>query len=220
MLRFSAITQVPPSVPTPPSCRPLKRCFIGFPPAVFPGGLPWLRLPIFAQFFKNSAPGHGRGRDHGRGRSRDHSRGLLCCAFTYRWGCGCGNATDRAQYCFIVGRPARSFSATELGVVANTFFRRLSGPYCRELFLMLRNCRRVVHVPRRRRTSASARPQRQRSYEPILVDYGNSDLRLLDTHALLKPGALKVVATELKNNKIDVRHAYVTSSSRGETPPG
>ena len=31
-----------------------------------------------------------------------------------------------------------------------------------------------------------------------------------------KPGALKVVATELKNNKIDVRHVYVTSSSRGE----
>ena len=30
-----------------------------------------------------------------------------------------------------------------------------------------------------------------------------------------KPGALKVVATELKNNKIDVRHVYVTSSSRG-----
>ena len=30
-----------------------------------------------------------------------------------------------------------------------------------------------------------------------------------------KPGALKVVATELKNNKIDVRHVYVTSPSGG-----
>ncbi|MFA5142931.1 MAG: hypothetical protein WC522_02015 [Candidatus Omnitrophota bacterium] len=30
-----------------------------------------------------------------------------------------------------------------------------------------------------------------------------------------KPGALKVVAMELKNNKIDVKHVYVTSSSQG-----
>ena len=30
-----------------------------------------------------------------------------------------------------------------------------------------------------------------------------------------KPGALKLVATELKNAKIDVKHVYVTSSSCG-----
>jgi len=32
-----------------------------------------------------------------------------------------------------------------------------------------------------------------------------------------KPGALKVVATELKKGKIDVKYVYVTSSSSGDT---
>ncbi|MDD5135733.1 MAG: hypothetical protein PHX20_07275 [Candidatus Omnitrophica bacterium] len=32
-----------------------------------------------------------------------------------------------------------------------------------------------------------------------------------------KPGALKVVAMELKNNKIDVRHVYITSPSTGDS---
>ncbi|MFA6321322.1 MAG: hypothetical protein WCY36_05635 [Candidatus Omnitrophota bacterium] len=32
-----------------------------------------------------------------------------------------------------------------------------------------------------------------------------------------KPGALKVVATELKNNKIDIKYVYITSPYRGES---
>lgn len=32
-----------------------------------------------------------------------------------------------------------------------------------------------------------------------------------------KPGAMKVVGTELKNNKIDIRHVYITSSSCGDS---
>jgi len=32
-----------------------------------------------------------------------------------------------------------------------------------------------------------------------------------------KPGALKVVATELKNNRIDVKYVYVTSSSSSDS---
>ena len=32
-----------------------------------------------------------------------------------------------------------------------------------------------------------------------------------------KPGALKVVAAELKNNKIDVKYVYITSSSCGDS---
>lgn len=39
--------------------------------------------------------------------------------------------------------------------------------------------------------------------EVVVVDISN------------KPGALKVVATELKNNKIDIEHVYVTSCSCG-----
>ena len=31
------------------------------------------------------------------------------------------------------------------------------------------------------------------------------------------PGALKVVATELKNNKIDIKYVYITSPYRGES---
>ena len=81
-------------------------------------------------------------------------------------------------------------------VARDTFFRRLSGPYCRELFLrrpiqgfvanwpsdLLRlpaDC--SIHAAAE---LALARPN-EHSYEPILVDYGDGDLRLLDTHALL-----------------------------------
>jgi hypothetical protein len=32
-----------------------------------------------------------------------------------------------------------------------------------------------------------------------------------------KPGALKVVATELKNSKIDIKYVYITSPYRGES---
>ncbi len=31
------------------------------------------------------------------------------------------------------------------------------------------------------------------------------------------PGAMKVVGTELKNNKIDIKHVYITSSARGDS---
>ena len=41
--------------------------------------------------------------------------------------------------------------------------------------------------------------------EVVVVELGNS------------PGSLKVVATELKNNKIDVKHVYITSPYRGES---
>ena len=84
-----------------------------------------------------------------------------------------------------------------LGIVArDTFFRRLSGPYCRELFLrkpisdfltvwpvelleLPSDC--SIHTAAE---LALARPNGH-SYEPILVDYGKGDYRLLDTHALL-----------------------------------
>ena len=32
-----------------------------------------------------------------------------------------------------------------------------------------------------------------------------------------KPGSLKVVATELKNSKIDIKHVYITTPYRGES---
>ena len=83
------------------------------------------------------------------------------------------------------------------GVVArDTFFRRLSGPYCRELFLrkpienFLTNWPiDLLQLPSSCSIHAAAelalaRPN-EHSYEPILVDYGHGDLRLLDTHALL-----------------------------------
>ena len=83
------------------------------------------------------------------------------------------------------------------GVVArDTFFRRLSGPYCRELFLrkpienFLTNWPiDLLQLPSSCSIHAAAelalaRPH-ERSYEPILVDYGTGELRLLDTHALL-----------------------------------
>ena len=41
--------------------------------------------------------------------------------------------------------------------------------------------------------------------EVIVVELGNS------------PGSLKVVATELKNSKIDIKHVYITSPYRGES---
>ena len=44
-----------------------------------------------------------------------------------------------------------------------------------------------------------------RETEVVVVELGNT------------PGALKVVATELKNNRIDVKHVYVTSSSRADS---
>lgn len=99
------------------------------------------------------------------------------------------------------------------GVVArDTFFRRLSGPYCRELFLrkpienFLTNWPiELLQLPSSCSIHAAAelalaRPH-ERSYEPILVDYGNQDLRLLDTHALLiaqsqLPALSKVIADQ------------------------
>ena len=41
--------------------------------------------------------------------------------------------------------------------------------------------------------------------EVVVVELGNS------------PGSLKVVATELKNNKIDIKHVYITSPYHGES---
>ena len=83
------------------------------------------------------------------------------------------------------------------GVVArDTFFRRLIGPYCRELFLKkpIKNFLTnwpldLLQLPSSCSIHAAAelalaRPH-ECSYEPILVDYGQGDLRLLDTHALL-----------------------------------
>jgi signal transduction histidine kinase len=84
-----------------------------------------------------------------------------------------------------------------LGVVArDTFFRRLSGPYCRELFLrkpikeFLNNWPiELLRLPAECSIHAAAElalaRTNEHSYEPILVDHGGNDLRLLDTHALL-----------------------------------
>ena len=84
-----------------------------------------------------------------------------------------------------------------LGIIArDTFFRRLSGPYCRELFLRkpIRDFLAawpidVLELPsgcsiHTAAELALARPNGY-SYEPILVDYGKGEYRLLDTHALL-----------------------------------
>ncbi|MEI8375569.1 MAG: ATP-binding protein [Planctomycetota bacterium] len=84
-----------------------------------------------------------------------------------------------------------------LAIVArDTFFRRLSGPYCRELFLRKSIQNFITNWPihllqlpsscsiHAAAELALARPD-EYSYDPILVDYGNGDLRLLDTHALL-----------------------------------
>jgi signal transduction histidine kinase len=84
-----------------------------------------------------------------------------------------------------------------VGVISReTFFRRLSGPYCRDLFLrkpvrhlldiwqssMMRlpaDC--TIH---RATELVLARPAGQ-TYEPIIVDFGDNGLRLLDAHTLL-----------------------------------
>ncbi len=83
------------------------------------------------------------------------------------------------------------------GIVArDTFFRRLSGPYCRELFLKkpIRNFLTIwpidlLQLPSDCSIHAAAElalaRSNEHSYEPILVDYGHGDLRVLDTHALL-----------------------------------
>ena len=86
---------------------------------------------------------------------------------------------------------------TVLGIVArDTFFQRLSGPYCRELFLrkpireFLANWpMEFLQLPSSCSIHAAAELALGRSnehaYEPIVVDHGNDDLRLLDVHALL-----------------------------------
>jgi len=81
-------------------------------------------------------------------------------------------------------------------VARDTFFRRLSGPYCRELFLKkpIQNFLSnwpidLLQLPSGCSIHAAAELALARvdehSYDPILVDYGNGDFRLLDTHALL-----------------------------------
>ena len=84
-----------------------------------------------------------------------------------------------------------------VGVISReTFFRRLSGPYCRELFL--RKPVRylldiwqssVMRLPadctiHRATELVLARPAGE-TYEPIVVDFGRNGLRLLDAHTLL-----------------------------------
>jgi signal transduction histidine kinase len=84
-----------------------------------------------------------------------------------------------------------------LGVVSrDMFFRRLSGPYARELFLRkpIKDfceiwCTDVLRLDagctiHRAADAALSRPH-ELAYEPILVDYGDGELRLLDVYALL-----------------------------------
>jgi signal transduction histidine kinase len=84
-----------------------------------------------------------------------------------------------------------------LGVISReTFFRRLSGPYCRDLFLR-KPVRQLLDIWQssfirlpadctihRATELVLARPPGQ-TYEPIVVDFGEQGLRLLDAHTLL-----------------------------------
>ncbi len=84
-----------------------------------------------------------------------------------------------------------------VGVISReTFFRRLSGPYCRDLFLRkpVRHLldiwqSSVMRLPagctiHRATELVLARPGGE-TYEPIVVDFGETGLRLLDAHTLL-----------------------------------
>ncbi len=84
-----------------------------------------------------------------------------------------------------------------VGVISReTFFRRLSGPYCRDLFLHkpVRHLldiwqASVMRLPadctiHRATELVLARPAGE-TYEPIVVDFGEKGLRLLDAHTLL-----------------------------------
>ena len=130
-----------------------------------------------------------------------HASSTLADLAAVAWIVDAATTTDRVKAEFdrrpdlpgLIVRAAGQF----FGIVArDTFFRRLSGPFCRELFL-----RKPISdflaiwptEPLRLPSSCSihtaaelalARPN-EHSYEPILVDHGEGDLRLLDTHALL-----------------------------------
>ncbi len=111
------------------------------------------------------------------------------------------------------------------GIVArDTFFRRLSGPYCRELFLrkpikdFLTNWPiDLLAIPsgdsiHSAAELALARPN-EHSYEPILVDYGNGDLRLLDTHTLLIAQSQLLALSKIIADQRDAAEAANRSKS-------
>ena len=141
-------------------------------------------------------------KHHERGESRNDSRNsTLADLPAVAWVVDAATPTDlvKAEFDRRPDLPGMIVLAEGklLGIVArDTFFRRLSGPYCRELFLR-KPIQRLSHDLAGRPFAtavecsihaaaelALARPN-EHSYEPILVDYGNGDLRLLDTHALL-----------------------------------
>jgi len=112
-----------------------------------------------------------------------------------------------------------------LGIVArDTFFRRLSGPYCRELFLKrsIENFLTIwpsdlLQLPAACSIHAAAeialaRPN-EHSYEPILVDFGDGDLRLLDTRALLLAQSQLLALSKAIAEQRDVAEAANRSKS-------
>jgi signal transduction histidine kinase len=111
------------------------------------------------------------------------------------------------------------------GVVArDTFFRRLSGPYCRELFLrkpiedFLSNWPiDLLQLPADCSIHAAAEfalaRENEHSYEPILVEYGPGDFRLLDTHALLVAQSQLLALSKVLADQRDAAEAANRSKS-------
>ena len=111
------------------------------------------------------------------------------------------------------------------GIVArDTFFRRLSGPYCRELFLRkpIQDFLTIWPIDLLQLPSdcsihaaaelALARPH-EHAYDPILVDYGNGRLGLLDIHALLIAQSQLLALSKVIEEQRDAAEAANRSKS-------
>jgi signal transduction histidine kinase len=109
-------------------------------------------------------------------------------------------------------------------VSRDSLFRRLSGPFCRELFLRKpvwefldtwhSNVLRLeadcsIH---RAAELALARPHEE-AYDPILVDYGSGRLGLLDTHALLVAQSQLLALSQVIEEQRDAAEAANRSKS-------